>query len=122
MPGAASLSDLYLGLEEREGDLDVRRESYARGERLLRGEALPRLEPVGEALLAAGGDRLRCGDGDLACLDGRLRLLSRTELCLFERPFASGGGLDDDLLGLTRLDDLLSGVTDRLRAWRESDW
>jgi hypothetical protein len=120
MPGAASLSDLYLELEEWEGDRDVRRESYARGERLRRGEALPRLEPAGEALLAAGGDRLRRGEGDLACLDGRLRLLSRIELCLCECPLESGGGLDDGLLGLTRL-DLLSGEMDRLRTWRESD-
>jgi hypothetical protein len=119
MPGAASLSVLYLRLEERDTDRDVRRESYARGERLLCGEPLPRLEPVGEALLAGGGDRLRCGDGDLACLDRRLRLLSRIELCLCDRPLTSGGGLDDGLLGLTRLDRLL-GEADRLRTCRES--
>lgn len=113
-------------LDERTGDRDRRLEG--RGERLLRGEGLALRDLGGEGLLEGGGDRRRCGEGDLARLDARLRLLSRGALCLCglsREPAAevlarSVCLLGGDLLGLRARLVLPAGETDRLRGLCES--
>lgn len=65
----ASLSERCRDLGVGEGDLEGQRRGGGRGERLLRGPGLVRLEPVGEALRAGAGERRRGGEREVARLE-----------------------------------------------------